>query len=182
MDVMDLWLPILVSGVALHFSSTLAWMALPHHKKDWVKLDDEDAFLKAVKDLGVKPGQYIFPGCASPEEMKSDAFKRKVESGPAGTLSVWGSKMNMGKNIGLTVLFFLVSSLLIGYLSTLALEPGASFREVFRFVSTAGVLTFCCAGIPNAIWFKKRHLLDVLDGVAYAVVCGLVFAALWPGK
>jgi hypothetical protein len=32
----------------------------------------------------------------------------------------------------------------------------------------------------NAIWFKKAVLKDMLDGLAYALLTGLVFAMLWP--
>ena len=43
-----LWLPIVLSGVALFFASFLAWMVLPHHKGDFIKLPDEGAFENAL--------------------------------------------------------------------------------------------------------------------------------------
>ena len=39
----SLWLPILVSAVAVFFVSFLAWMVLPHHKKDINAIADEKA-------------------------------------------------------------------------------------------------------------------------------------------
>ncbi len=38
-----LWLPILVSAAVVFVAAGLAWMALPHHKKDIKTLPDEKA-------------------------------------------------------------------------------------------------------------------------------------------
>ena len=40
--LVDLWLPILGSAVAVFFISFTMWMVLPHHKGDWKPLPDED--------------------------------------------------------------------------------------------------------------------------------------------
>ena len=45
-----LWMPIVVSGVALFFASWIAWMLLPHHKAEWKGLPNEDALLAALKN------------------------------------------------------------------------------------------------------------------------------------
>jgi len=51
--LMSLWIPIIASTIALFFASFLSWMVVPIHKKDWLKLEQEDDFLKAAKDLGL---------------------------------------------------------------------------------------------------------------------------------
>jgi hypothetical protein len=54
---------------------------------------------------------------------------------------------------------------------------------VFRVLGTAGVLAYCFAFLPNGIWFgaKPRAMaMNVIDGVAYGLVTGAVFAWLWP--
>ena len=48
----ELWLPIVVSAVALFFASFLSWVVAPIHRKDWVKLDREDEFLNVVGGSG----------------------------------------------------------------------------------------------------------------------------------
>ena len=48
-----LWPPIVVSSVALFFASFLSWMVVPIHRKDWVKLEKEDDFMKAAGELGI---------------------------------------------------------------------------------------------------------------------------------
>lgn len=43
---MDLWMPILVSGLAVFVVSALAWTVFPHHKKEYGKLSNEDAVME----------------------------------------------------------------------------------------------------------------------------------------
>ena len=175
----SLMMPIMVSTVALFFASFLSWMVVPIHRKDWVKLGKEDDFLQAVGALGIAAGSYMFPGWNTPEEMKSDEYAKKWDAGPSGIITVF-SQVSMGKNLGLTFLYFLVVSFCLGYLATLALEPGAGFMAVFRFVSTAGLMTFLSAIVQHAIWFHNRIVGHVIESVAYAGITGAVFAAMWP--
>ena len=146
----SLWLPIVVSTVVLFFASFVSWMIVPIHRKDWVKLNSEDEFLKAARDLNLSPGNYMFPGCHEPKEMQGEDYKQKWEAGPRGVISVF-STVNMGKNLVLTTLYFLVVSFCLGYLAWMALSPGAEFMTVFRFVSTAGLMTFLAAIVQHAI-------------------------------
>jgi len=175
----ELWLPIIVSTVVLLFASFLSWMVVPIHRQDWVKLDNEDAFIQAARELKLSPGNYMFPGCNSPDEMKGEEYKQKCETGPCGILAVF-PKVNMGKNLGLTLLYFLVVSFCLAYLSRLALESSAEFMTVFRFVSTAGLMTFLSAIVQHAIWFHNRIIGHIIESVAYAIIVGAIFAALWP--
>lgn len=178
----SLMVPILLSAVALFFASFLSWMVVPLHRKDWVKLENEDEFIKAAGDLGIPQGSYMFPGCDSPEEMKSEAYKSKWEAGPAGIMTIF-PKVSMGKNLGLTFLYFLGVSFCLAYLAKLGLgfDSGATFMEVFRFVSTAGLMTFLAAMLQHAIWFHNRIVGHVIESVAYALITGAIFAAMWPG-
>ena len=179
-DMWSLWIPVLVSGVALFFASWVAWMVLPHHKSEWKGLPNEDSVMKALKTAGVSPGQYVFPYC-KPEDWKSDAFKAKMQAGPNGNLTVWSGPCNMARNMLCTVLFFLVANFVIAYLAGMALPPGTDFLTVFRFVGTAGILTYGTANILNGIWFGRKMMADIADGIVYGLITGLIFAALWPG-
>lgn len=55
--VLQLWLPILCSTVIVFFASFLAWMVLPHHKKDVNVLPDENALLEQLKKLNKRSTQ-----------------------------------------------------------------------------------------------------------------------------
>ena len=176
-SVWSLWLPIVVSGVALFFASWAAWMVLPHHKVEWKALPNEDAVMGALKSAG--PGQYMFPHCR-PEDWKSAEFKAKMQAGPNGNVVVWPGPCNMGKNMFCTVIFFIVANFIIAYLAAQALEPGQSFMDVFQFVGTAGILTYGTANILNGIWFGRKMVADIVDGVSYGLITGAIFAAMWP--
>lgn len=176
-----LWLPILVSGVALFFASFAAWMILPHHKSEWVGLPNEDAVMQQIKNDNVAPGQYCFPYAASPEAMKSDPYKAKMNAGPRGTLTLWKAPPNMGLNMACTVVFFLIANAVIAYLAGMVLPPGEDHMRIFRFVGTAGILTYGTANILNGIWFGRKMVADIIDGIAYGLITGALFALLWPG-
>ena len=113
--------------------------------------------------------------------MKREVFQRRMAEGPSGTLSLWDGAPNMGKNMFCTFLFFLVTSFCLAYLADLTIMPGASFMEVFRLVGTAGILTYSAVGIPNAIWFNQKMFGNILDGIAYGLITGAIFATGWPG-
>ena len=177
--LMSLWLPIVLSALALFFASFLSWMVLQLHRKDWLKLAKEDQLMQAVRDCEIPIGSYMFPGCGSAEEMKSEGYAKKWEAGPSGILTVY-PRVSMGKNLSLTFLYFLVVNFCLAYLATLALKPGADFMAVFRFVSTAGFMTFLAAIVQHAIWFHSRIVGHILESIVYAAICGAIFAAMWP--
>lgn len=179
MSVFELWLPILLAGLATHILSTLFWTVSPHHKPDWNRLPIEDEFLELVSSRQVPANQYVFPYCGSGAEMQSEAFKAK-QAKCTGMLVLWGAPVHMGAAIVKTLAFFLLAAFSVAYVASLALQKGAGFAEVFRFVTTVAILTHVYAKFPHSFWFKSREFLNVLDGLAYAVATGLIFAAMWP--
>lgn len=181
--LLPLWLPILLSAVVVWIASALAWMALPHHKRDFVALPDEDGFMEQVRTSGIRPGNYVFPDFRGREAMKSEKICKALESGPVGHLSLWPTPLTMAGKMVATFLVFLVVSTLIGYLTRVALPGAAPFGKVFQVASTAGVLAYCFSFIPNAVWFgayRRTIVAGILDGVAYGLITGAVFAWRWP--
>jgi hypothetical protein len=114
--------------------------------------------------------------------MNTDAFKRRKEAGPSGFLTVWHTWPNMGVNMLCTILFFTVANAVIAYLAGMVIPPGADRWFVFRFVGTAGVLTYGTANILNGIWFNRKMVGDIIDGIVFGLITGLIFAALWPAS
>ncbi|TXT39276.1 MAG: Uncharacterized protein FD138_114 [Planctomycetota bacterium] len=175
----SLLIPIVVATVALFFTSFLSWMILQLHRQDWTKMEKEDEFMAAARKCEIPLGSYMFPACGSPEEMKSEAFQAKVKAGPRGVMTIY-AEVNMGKNLGLTFVYFLVCNFCLAYLTTLAKKPGDEFMEVFRFVSTAGLMTYLAAIVPHSIWFRCRIIGHILESIAFAAIVGAIFAAMWP--
>lgn len=168
----DLWLPILVAGLATHVLSTIAWTALPHHKPEWGFLPSEGDLDAALKAHGAEPGKQYLLSEGDPDE--KDPGKCR------GMVILWDHKPNMGKNIVMTLAFFFFAATTIGYLASIALGKETVPVDVFRFTATAGFLTHVLAGIPTIIWFRRKFLMDLLDGLAYSLATGAAFVLLWP--
>jgi len=178
--MLALWLPILISTVALFVASFLSWMVFRLHEKDWIKAAGEDKLIDTIREMDLPEGNYMFPGTESSSEMSSPEYQEKYKAGPRGLLQVL-PKANMGMNLGLTILYFLFCNATFAYLASFALNrPGIDPITVFRFVSTVALLTFCASMIQHAIWFKNRVVGHVIESVTYALVAGAIFAACWP--
>lgn len=180
MSVLDLWLPILLAGLATHIASTIAWTVMPHHKPEWNKLPVEDDLLDFLDQKQVAPEQYLFPYSEDGKEMSSPEFQEKMKTCCRGMLILWPSPPNMGKAIGLTLAFFMVAALLIGYLASIAFEPGEDRMVVFRLVFMAGLLCHAAGPFPGVFWFRKYFAMEVVDGIVYALITAALFAWLWP--
>jgi len=169
-DLADLWLPILVAWIATYVLSTLAWTVLPHHRPEWdfVRIDGS---LRTAIDSA--PGDQCLL-------VEGDADAANNPTACRGMLILWRHRASMGANIAMTATFFLVAALTIGYMASIALSRETSTLDVFRFTATAGVLAHVMAGVPTIIWFRRKWLMDLLDGVAYALATGAAFALLWP--
>lgn len=178
-----LWLPILLSAAAVWVASAVVWMALPHHKGDWKAMPDEGKFFSALESLNLPPGNYGFPDCKSKEKRNSPEVKARWEAGQVGLLSVWG-KVSMARNMVVTFIVYLAISLFVAYIAQLAVKPGAGFKEVFQVAGAAGVLGYAFGHIPGSVWFgayPRAILMCVIDGIAYGLITGAIFAAMWPG-
>ncbi|MFO0826865.1 MAG: hypothetical protein U0572_01850 [Phycisphaerales bacterium] len=194
-----LWLPILVSGVGVWFASAIAWMAIGHHKKDRDPIANEQEFMDVITRMNIRPGNYGFPDFCQhdhlPRAERMEALKILYDKHPQGTLRVW-APANMGVNMLLTFLFYLVTSTVIAYLGWAALPHGdaasvgaggidgaSRFWKVFQVLGTAGILAYCFATFPHDLWFQKKRramAMDWIDGIVFGLLTGAIFAWLWP--
>lgn len=180
----SLWLPILVSAGVVWIASAIAWMALPHHAKDWKSLPNEAAFMEALGKLGIPAGQYGFPHMKDRKQMKDPEFAKRWERSPKGVLNLWPAQMSMGRNMALSFVFYAIVSFFVAYLASIALSRGTPFGKVFQLAGTAGIMAYTMASIPAAIWFHKpatNVMSDLADGIVYGLLTGAVFGWLWPG-
>jgi hypothetical protein len=187
--LLSLWLPIVLSAVAVWIVSTVFGLPFLHHKNDWIGmgLSDEDALMEFLRTRGggIKPGNYLFPDFRTREAMESERVKNALERGPVGHLSVWQPPLGMGGKLAGTLIVYLVVSTLIAYLASITLPRTAEtdFARVFRVVGTAGILAYSFAFIPNAIWFgayMRTIVASIFDGVVFALITGAIFAWRWP--
>jgi hypothetical protein len=161
-----LWVPILLAAVLVFVASSIAWMALPHHKKDWQKLPNE-APVKGALD-GVAPGQYIVP------------FGERTSPWVASILLQRNA--SMGQRLTLWFLNQVLIAAMVAYLIYYALPPEAEYLLVFRIAGTGFVLGQIGALFARSIWWGWKWssvLAETLEGIVYALLGAGVFSWWW---
>lgn len=181
-SILSLWLPILLSALAVWVVSFLVWVVLPHHKKDFKAVDNEEAARAALK--GLQPGQYNIPHVESQSEFKKPEVQKLFKDGPNGFLTILPNGLPaMGKSLVGSFLYYLVVGFLVAYVVHITVPAGADYLLVFRVTSAAAWLAYGFGIIPEAIWFGRpwsaiwKHLIDSL---LYALVTAGFFGWLWP--
>ncbi len=173
----QLWLPIVVSAVVVWIVSAVTHMVLPFHKADFGRLPDEDKLMGTID--GVNSGNYVFPYCEG-GNMKNPEYLAKLEKGPSGTITIYPGPVNMGQNLILTLLFYVVVGVFVAYFGAHSHSATAGFMTKMK-VCTVGA--FACHGLawfPFAIWYRSIKLWsNLFDSVLFSLITGLVFAMLW---
>ena len=183
--LLSLWLPILLSTVAVFFLSFLMWMVFPHHKKDFKKLPDEDGLMNAIRSQDMGAGQFAFPFCTDKAQMKDPEWMKRWEGGPSGFLTVRpAGPFNMGKNMFQSITFNLVVSICVAYVATISFTPGDYGLDIFRLTAMAAWMAYAFAHFWGPIWTSKAWsatLREVfIDGLVYGLATGAIFCFLWP--
>lgn len=178
----DLWLAIVLAGVFCWVASALIHMLIKYHNTDYKQLENEDAVGAALK--GASPALYTLPHCIDMKAMGEPEMQKKFNDGPVAMIAVMPDGMPpMGKLMGQQITFFLLGSLLIAYLTSLSIMPGAEFMTVFRYVFIASFLTYGWAQIPYSIWMGQpwsNCVRFLIDAAIYAGVTAGTFAYFWP--
>lgn len=183
-SIMSLWLPIILSAVFVFVASSVIHMVLKYHNNDFKKLPKEDEALEALSKLDIKPGVYMLPHAGSMEAMKDEAYLAKMNKGPVAFLTVSeNGPPNMGKSLTLWFISSIVISIFAAYIAGRALDPGADYLSVFRFVGSTAFIAYALGSWQNAIWFKHSWSMAIkssVDALIYAFVTAGTFGWLWP--
>ena len=180
-QLMNLWLPILVSAVFVFIASNLLWMALPFwHRADYHRLPDEKSVLAGL--AGAKSGQYIAPAM---DWSKSSAEDRAAaQNGPMAFLLVRNpNAFSFGKALTTYFIYTLVISAIVGYITGIVAGPGTHYPRVFRIAGTAAILAYSFRGVPDSVWYGKPWSVtfkEIIDGVIYGLLTAGTFGWLWP--
>ncbi len=181
--LMSLWLPILLSAVAVFIVSSLIHMLLPYHRSDFSKLPAEDNVMTALGNT-IPVGEYMFPYSGSMAAMKDPAWIEKRKRGPAGLLTVMPSGMpGMGKFLAQWFVYSVVVSVIVAHLATGALHSGAAAAELFHLTAISAFLAYGFASIQASIWYSRAWsvtLKALFDAALYGATTGAVFVWLWP--
>lgn len=180
----DLWLPILLSSVFVFIVSSIIHMATPWHKSEYPKVPNEDKVMDALRPFNIPPGDYMMPRASGTAEMHSPEFIEKMNKGPVMVLTVMpNGPMGMTNSLILWFLYSVAVSVFAGYVGGRALQGGAEYLHVFRFVGTTAFVGYSVALLQMSIWYKRSWMTTfkaVVDGLIYALLTAGTFGWLWP--
>ncbi len=183
-SITSLWLPILLSAVAVFVASSLIHMVLGYHAADYKKLPAEDDVMAALRKFDIPPGDYLVPCAGSPKAMKDPAFLEKFKAGPRAMLTVMaGGEINMAPQFVQWFLYCILIGITAAYISGRALGPGAHYRAVFRFAGATAFFGYSLALWQTSIWYKRSWATTfkgTIDGLIYGLLTGGFFGWLWP--
>jgi hypothetical protein len=179
-----IWIPILLSAVAVFLVSSVIHMLLPWHSDEYPQVPDEDGVMNALRPMNIPPGDYMVPRAGGMKEYGSPEFAEKLTRGPVMVLTVLpNGPMNMTRSLGLWFVYSLVVSLFAGYLAATALGAGSDYLAVFRYAGTVAFAGYALGIWQMWIWYNrslKTTVKATIDGMVYALVTAGVFGWLWP--
>ena len=183
-SIMSLWLPILLSAVAVFFVSFLTHMVLKYHSTDFTRLPAEDQVMEALARHNIPQGEYMFPHASGADAMKDPVFVEKRNRGPAGILTVMPTPAPaLPSYLGQWFIFSVVVTVFAAYLASRALPVGAEGSEVLRFTGTVAFLGYGLALVSDSIWYHRKWSStwkNLFDALLYALVTGGIFLWLRP--
>jgi hypothetical protein len=177
-----LWLPILLSSVAVFVLSSVIHMVLTYHRHDYDQLPDEDALIAHLRAQKAGPGNYIFPCALTAQERKDPAVIQKMTEGPAGFINVM-SGFKMGMSLVSWFVVCLLISTVVALLASITFDAGTASKLIFHFVALAALLGYAGATASDSIWMGRRWsttFRHVFDAVLFALATAGIFAWLWP--
>lgn len=184
MPIGSLWLPVLVSAVAVFVASSIIHMVIKYHRADYKRLPDEGAVAAALRKDKPAPGIYTLPHCTDMSQMKDPAFVKKYEDGPVALIALLKNEMpNMGKLLSLWFAFCVLTSFVTAYVARHTLDYGQDGMTVLRITGAVAWAGYSLGIIQESIWKAQpwsNTIRFLIDAAIYALLTGLTFMLLWP--
>jgi hypothetical protein len=180
-----LWIPVILSAVGVFVVSSIVHMALKYHRSDIKQLPNEEGVREALAKANPSPGLYFYPYCADHAQMKDPKVKEKFDKGPVAMITIVPNGLPvLSKHLTQWFAFTLLVSFVAAYVARHTLQPGASGIEAMRITGTVAFAGYGSSPLMDSIWKGQpwgNTGRQVLDGIIYALVTGLVFRLMWPG-
>jgi hypothetical protein len=178
-----LWLPILLSSLAVFIASSVIHMALPWHKNDYSPVPKEDAVMDALRPFALAPGDYALPRPQDMAQMRSPEFLAKQKRGPVVVMTVLpDGPMAMNRSLALWFIYSAVVGLFAGYVTGVTLARGAPYLRVFQVAGTVAFAGYALALWPMTIWYGRSWIATAksnVDALIYACLTAGIFGWLW---
>jgi hypothetical protein len=179
-----LWLPLVLSAIAVFFASFVLHTLLPWHRSEYPAVPDQDRVMDALRPFAIPPGDYMLPRAANMNELRAPDFKAKVERGPVVIMTVLPNRIvPMGSLLAKWFVYVLVVTLFAAYVAGRALGFGAEYLQVFRFIGATAFAGYVLALWQMNIWYHRSFATTVratIDGLVYALLTAGFFGWLWP--
>ena len=185
LSVLSLWLPILLSTVAVFFVSFLLHAVLKYHESDVKRHPAEDDVLNAIRRANTPPGDYVLPH-ATMAGMSSPEYVAKRSAGPVALMTVLpGGPPTMKRELIGWFIFSLIVSIFAAYMTSRAVAGDAyAYLDVFRFAATTAFASYGLGQIQESVWFGRSWnttLKNLFDALVYGLITGGIFGWLFPG-
>ena len=183
LTVLSLWLPILLSAIAVYIASTLIHMVIGYHKGDMRAIPEEHRVADALRPFAIPPGDYAMPH-GHAKEMHTPEFIQKMKEGPVAIITIRpNGPASMGKSLALWFGYSLAVGAVAAYVAGSTLGIGAEYGEVFRVVAAVAFAGYSLAVLQASIWWGRSWgytCRTMVDGAIYGLLTGGVFGWLWP--
>jgi len=180
----SLWLPGVVSAVAVFVLSSILHMVLKYHRDDYRQLAGEEAVADALRRSAPAPGVYAIPYVDNPALMKDPAVRKRFADGPIAQIHVGRPALpSMGKYLAQWFLFCLLVSFFTAYVARHKLTVGSPGLEIWRITTTVALMGYAFGYLQDSIWRLvpwASAWRGIFDAALYALTTGLVFRLLWP--
>jgi hypothetical protein len=177
-----LWLPVVLSAVLAFVVSAASHMVLPWRRGEWGRIAAAEPLQAALR--GLEPGQYMFPASPEPRDQMKREWLERWAAGPAGWITIASpGPINMGRNMGLSVVAYLAVSSLVAYVAWAALGPAPGGATILRVVTTVAFLAYGVGTVFHSIWYHRPWRVwvsDAVDALVLALITGAVFVRFWP--
>lgn len=183
-SLLSLWLPILLSAVAVFIVSSIIHTVLHYHDSDYRAAPNEDQLRAALQPLDLPPGNYGVPKPASPKDMKMPEFQQKMKEGPVLFMTVFPpGRFSMTKSLIQWFAYCVVVGIFAGYVAGRTLDPGTEYLQVFRVTGTVAFVGYGLALLHESIWFGRNWTAtakSTFDALVYGLLTAGFFGWLWP--
>jgi len=180
----SLWLPVVVSAVAVWIASAVLHMLLRYHTADHRKLPNEDAVGEVMRKGAPAPGLYFLPHCPDPSQMKDPGVIKKFTDGPVALVAVMESgPPRLGKHLVQWFVFCFLASFVSAYVARHTLEFGQDGMTVLRITGTVAFASYGMGNFIDSIWKAipwSNTVRGLVDAAVYSIVTGATFMFLWP--
>ncbi|MBI3712900.1 MAG: hypothetical protein HY253_08055 [Burkholderiales bacterium] len=184
MTLLQLWLPILATAVAVFVASSLIHMVFKWHNSEYRALPNEDEVRRALGNSDLTPGMYATPHCTDMKDMEGDAIQQQFREGPVAFITMRApGAPEMGKYLAQ---WFLSNIAIAALCAFVAAQNFAAHHDAHQAGHMAGIVAMIAYGtgtIHESIWMGRpwsATMKNLLDALIYGVATALVFWQLWP--